>query len=199
MENNFSIALMLVRHRAALNYVIPQWMWYFNKRLHNFCCNPHIWHEYFEVRFFIIGSSELRITLHHNSRLNFLWHGISPPSCRPDKDILPPNGHLKRLDQFCTKMYRKWYINANIIETDFSKTARQNFMLFSQPIENNFSFALMLVRHRAALNYVLAQWMNIILQQETSQFLLQPSYMTRIFWSTISHNRLVRIENTFAP
>ena len=53
------------------------------------------------------------------------------------------------------------------------KTARQNFILFSQRMENNFYFSLMLVRHRAALNYVLAQWMNIILQQETSQFLLQ--------------------------
>ena len=153
----------------------------------------------FEVTFFIIGSSELRITLHHNCRLNCLWNGISPPSCRPDLDLLPPDGHMKRLDQFCTKMYRKWHINANIIKTDFSKTARQNFMLFSQRIENIFFIPLMLVRHRAALNYVLAQWMNIILQQETSQFLLQAAYMTRIFWSKIFHNRLVRIENNFAP
>ena len=152
----------------------------------------------FEVTFFIIGSSELRITLHHNSRLNCLWNCISQPSC-PDLDLLPPNGHLKRLDQFCTKMYRTWHINANTIKTDFSKTARQNFMLFSQPMENNFSFALMLVRHRAALNYVIPQWMNVILQQETPQFLLQAAYMTRIFLSNIFHNRLVRIENNFAP
>ena len=149
--------------------------------------------------FFIIGSSELRITLYHNSRINCHWNGISPPSCRPDLDLLPPNGHLKRLDQFCTKMHRKWHINANIIKTDFSKTALQNFMLFSQSIENNFSIALMLVRHRAALNNVLAQWMNIILQQETPQFLLQAAYMTRIFWSRIFHNRIVRTENNFAP
>ena len=184
IENNFSFALMLVRHRAALNYVLAQWMnIILQQETSQFLLQPAYMTRIFEVSLFIIGSSEFRITLHHNSRLNCLWNGISPPSCRPDWDLLPPNGHMKRLDQFCTKMHRKWYINANIIKTDFSKTARQNFRLFSQPIENNLFIPLMLVRHRAALNYVIPQWMNVILQQEASQFLLQAEYMTRIFWS----------------
>ena len=168
MEDNFSIALMLVRHRAALNNVLALWMnIILQQETSQFLSQAAYMTWCFEVTFFIIGSSELRITLHHNSRLNCLWNGISQPSCRPDLDLLPPNGHLERLAHICTKMYRKWYINANIIKTDFSKTARQNFMLFSQPIENNFFIPLMLVRHRAALNYVIPQWMNVIFQQET--------------------------------
>ena len=174
-------------------------MWYFNKRLHNFCCNPHIWHEYFEVRFLIIGSSELRIPLHHNSRLNCVWNGISPPSCRPDLVLLLLIDTWRGRSSFVLKCIASGHKNTNIVKADFSKTARQNFILFSQPIENNFSVAMMLVRHRAALNYVLALWMNIILQQETSQFLSQAAYMTRVFWSKIFHNRLVRIRNNFAP
>ena len=178
---------------------LNEWIYYFNKRLHNFCCNPHIWHEYFEVRFFIIGSSELRITLHHNSRLNCVWNGISPPSCRPDLVLLLLIDTWRDRSSFVLKCIASGHNKTNIVKADFSKTARQNFILFSQPIENNFSFAMMIVRHRAALNYVLAQWMNIILQQETPQFLLQPAYMTRIFWSKVFHNRLVKIENNFAP
>ena len=120
MENNFSIALMLVRHRAALNYVLALWInIILQQETSQFLFQAAYMTWCFEVTFFLIGSSELRITLHHNSRLKCLWNGISPPSCRPDFDLLPPNGHQKRLDQFCTKMYRKWHINANIIKTDF--------------------------------------------------------------------------------
>ena len=164
-----------------ITWVLNEWIQCFNKRLHNFCCKPHIWHEYFEVRFFIIGSSELGITLHHNSRSNSLWHGNSPPSCRPDLVLLPLIDIWRDRSSFVLKCISSGYNNTNIVKTDFSKTARQNFKLFSQPMEHNFSISLILVRHRAALNYVLAQWMNIILQQETSQFLSQAAYMTWCF------------------
>ena len=249
-ENNFSIALMLVRHRAALNYVLAQWMnIILQQDTSQFLLQPAYMTWCFEVTFFIIGSSELRITVHHNNRFNCLRNGISPPSCLPDLEPLAlmatwrvqtsfvPNwiasGHnnknivktdlskngssefhtifstnreqlfhstdasppscrpdlvlLPLIDiwrdrsSFVLKCISSGYNNTNIVKTDFSKTARQNFKLFSQPMEHNFSISLILVRYRAALNYVLAQWMNIILQQETLQFLSQAAYMTWCF------------------
>ena len=171
---------MLVRHHSALNYVSPQWMnIILQQETPQFLLQAaYIWHEYFEVRFFIIGSSELGITLHHNSRSNSLWHGISPPSCRPDLVLLPLIDTWRDRSSFVLKCISSGHNNTNIVKADFSKTACQNFMLFSQPMENNFSIALMLVRHRVALNYVIPQWTNVILQQETSQFLSQAAYMT---------------------
>ena len=123
----------------------------------------------------------MRITLHHKSRLNCLWNGISPPSYRPDLVLLPLIDTWRDRSSFVLKRIASGHYNTNIVKPDFSKTARQNSILFSQSMENNFSIPLMLVRHRAALNYVLAQWMNIILQQETSQFLSQAAYMTWCF------------------
>ena len=182
MENNLSIALMLVRHRAALNYVLALWMnIILQQETSQFLSQAAYITWCFEVTFFIIGSSQLRIPLHHNSRLNCLWNGISPPSCRPDLVLLPLIDTWRDRTSFVLKCIESGHNNTYIVKADFSKTARQNFILFSQPMENNLSFALTLFRHRAALNCVIPQWMNVILQGETSQFLSQAAYMTWYF------------------
>ena len=153
----------------------------------------------FSSNIFVIWSSELRITLHQNSRLNCLWYGISPPLCCPDLEFLALMATWGVETSFVPNWIASVHNNTNIVKSDFSKTACQNFILLSQSMENNFSIPLMLVRHHAALNYVIPQWMNRILQQETSQFLSQAAYMTWVFWSKNFHNRLVRIRNDFAP
>ena len=151
-ENNFSIALMLVRHRAALNYVLAQWMnIILQQDTSQFLLQPAYMTWCFEVTFFIIGSSELRITVHHNNRFNCLRNGISPPSCRPDLEPLALMATWRVQTSFVPNWIASGHNNKNIVKTDFSKTARQNFILFSQPIENNCFIPLMLVRHRAAL------------------------------------------------
>ena len=52
-------------------------------------------------------------------------------------------------------------------------------------MKKNFSIQLILVRHRASLHYVLAQRMNIMLQQEASQFSSPAGYMAWLFSSNI--------------
>ena len=200
MENNFSIPLMLVRHRAALNYVLAQWMnIILQQETSQFLSQATYMTWCFEVAFFIISSSELWITLHINSRLNCPSNGISPLTCRPDLDLLPLMYTWRDRISFVLKCIESSHNNENIVKTDFSKTARQNFILLPQSMENNFSIPLMLVRHQAALNYVIPQWMNIILQQETSQFCRKPHIWHEHFKVTFFHNRLLRIENNFTP
>ena len=91
---------------------------------------------------------------------------------------------------FVTKISPSAHSNANIVETDFSKAAHQHFILFSQSTEDSFSIPLILVR----LNNMLAQRIDIILEQESSQFLSQVAYMAWGFSSNIFQNRLIRIE-----
>ena len=56
-----------------------------------FLSTTALWHDYFQVICFKIGSSELRITLHHNNSFNCLWNGIIPLSCHPDLHPLAVN------------------------------------------------------------------------------------------------------------
>ena len=119
-----------------------------------------------------------------------LCNATSPPSRRPDLHPLAlvlkciASGHYNKI---------------KVVGPNFSKMARQNFIIFSQWMQNNFSIALKLVRHRAALNYVLAQRMNIILQQKAFKFLSLATCGAWVFSSNIFQNRLVRIEKNFAP
>ena len=58
-----------------------------------------------------------------------------------------------------------------------------NYLLKS--IEENFPIPTILVHHRAALNNVAAQWINLVLQQESSSMLLQATYIAWLFSSSI--------------
>ena len=86
--------------------------------------------------------------------------------------------------------------NLNVVKPYFPKTARQNFKLFHESMQKNVFIQLILVRHRAALNCVRTQQMNIILQQEFL-FILIPCHLCGIF-QYILIKRLVRIETNFA-
>ena len=104
LENSQSIPVIRVHHRAAPNHLLAQRMdKYFNKSLHNFCIKPHIWHEYFQVLFIKIGSSELRLTLHHERRLDLTMQCYQSA-------IVPP--WFTSIGT-CTKMYRKWTLQQN--------------------------------------------------------------------------------------
>ena len=102
----------------------------------------------------------------------------------------------KQLRPVCTGLIASGQDNLNVVKPYFPKTARQNFKLFHESIQKNWCIQLILVRHRAALNCVRTQQMNIVLQQGCLSILI-PCHLCGIF-QYILIKRLVRIETNFA-
>ena len=158
MEKNLSIQLMLVRHRAALSCMLAQQMNIVLQQESLFTLIPCHLYGIGILSIFKNGSSELRQILHQNSWLNGLCNYISPPSCRPDS-------HTQALWETWTiesivllGFIASGHDNFNVVKPKFPQTTRQNFKLFHESTEKNLYIQLILVRHRAALNCVLATY-----------------------------------------
>ena len=126
---------------CPLNYWLAQRMnIILNKSLHSFCGKPSKWNEYFQVTLFKIGSSELKHTLHHNSRLNCLCNALCPPWCRLDLNSLRLMETWRFKNGFVLGCITSGHYNTNVVKPNLSNMARPNFIIFAPWMVTIFSF-----------------------------------------------------------